>query len=357
MDANSITSWLDTSLILGNTPEAYGFAAAAFAISLALIHLVKNIGINRLKAMAEKTETDLDDLLVAMLEKFTGFEYLLAAFFVAAHYLQRTPSFDKSLKVVLLLVFTYRGITLVQALLSYWITKLASNRELSGEAKASVINSTQVIMRALVWVAAILFVLENLGVNISAVLAGLGIGGVAVALASQAILGDIFNFFVILLDKPFVVGDFIVTDTICGTVEHLGLKSIRVRSLSGELLIVSNSKLLGVEVKNYKHMARRRIVLKTSVTYQTPLEKLKLIPAMIKEAVESLENVAFDRSNLSALGDFSIDFETVYLLESPDYALHMKAQERFLQAVIAKFGKEGIEFAYPTQTLFVNKQK
>ena len=159
----------------------------------------------------------------------------------------------------------------------------------------------------------------------------------------------------ILLDKPFLVGDFIVTDNITGTVEHLGLKSIRVRSLSGELLIVSNTKLLGMEVRNYKHMARRRVVTKISVTYQTPLEKLKLIPAMIKETVAGLQKVTFDRSNMSGLGDFSIDFETVYLVESPDYTFHMNAQEQFLQAIIAKFGKEGIEFAYPTQTLFVKK--
>ncbi|MDD5209022.1 MAG: mechanosensitive ion channel family protein [Elusimicrobiales bacterium] len=355
MGANSITSWFDTSLILGNTPAAYGFAAAAFAVALTLLHLVKTVGIGRLKALAEKTETDLDDIAVALIDHIHWFEYQLIAFYIATRYLQRDPAFDKALKLVILFVFTYRAIAIIQTLLSYWITKLASKRELSAEAKASVVNSTQVIMRALVWVAAILFVLENMGVNISAVLAGLGIGGVAVALASQAILGDIFNFFVILLDKPFIVGDFIVTDTISGTVEHLGLKSIRVRSLSGELLIVSNSKLLGVEVKNYKHMTRRRIVIKTSVTYQTPLEKLKLIPGMIKEAVAGLEKTAFDRSNLSGLGDFSIDFETVYLVESPDYAFHMKVQEQFLQAVIAKFGKEGIEFAYPTQTLFVNK--
>jgi len=178
---------------------------------------------------------------------------------------------------------------------------------------------------------------------------------VAVALASQAILGDLFNFFVILLDKPFKIGDFIVTDTIEGTVEHLGLKSIRVRSLSGELLIVSNTKLLGMEVKNYNRMQRRRIVIKTGVTYQTPLEKLKLVPGMIKEAVTSLEKVTFDRANMCGLGNFSIDFETVYMVESPDYNYHMQVQEQFLQAVIARFEKEGIEFAYPTQTLFVNK--
>ncbi len=351
----TIQNWLDTSLILGNTPAAYGLALAAFLASLALLYIVKGVGINRLKAMAEKTETDLDDLAVALIEKFNWSEYQLAAVYIASRYLQISPLLDKGLKLVILLVFTYRAITIAQHLLSYGITKLAAKRELSEEAKASVVTSTQVIMRAIVWVAAGLFVLENMGVNISAVLAGLGIGGVAVALASQAILGDIFNFFVILLDKPFLVGDFIVTDTLAGTVEHLGLKSIRVRSLSGELLIVSNSKLLGMEVKNYRQMKRRRVAIKTSVVYDTPLEKLKQVPSMIKEAVSGLEKTTFDHSNMSGLGDFSIDFETVYFVESPDYNFHMQTQENFLRAVIAKFKEVSIEFAYPTQTLFIKK--
>lgn len=352
---NGIRNWFDYSLILGNTPAAYGYALAAFAVALTLLYVIKNIVLAKLKAIAEKTATDLDDLAVSLIGKLTWFEYQLAAFYVAARYLVRSEAFDKGLLAVLLAVFTYRAITIAQILITYWLNKVAAKRDLTPEARASVVNSTQVMLRTLLWVGAALFVMDNLGVNISAVLTGLGIGGVAVALAAQAILGDLFNFFVILLDKPFSVGDFIITDTVCGTVEKLGLKSIRIRSLSGEQLIISNSKLLGMEVKNYGRMQRRRVLIKTTVIYQTPLEKLKAIPGMIKEAVGKLGNATFDRCNLSGLGNFSIDFETVYYLETPDYNQHMDAQERLLQAVIERFGKEGIEFAYPTQTLFVNK--
>lgn len=342
-------------MILGNSPAAYGYAIAAFAVALTLLHLIKNIGLSRLQLLAEKTKTDLDDLLVSLIRKFGWPDYQLLAFFVATRYLDRSAAFDKSLLAALLLLFTYRAILIGQILITYWLNKMAAKRELSEDARASVVQSSQVILRSLLWVGASLFVLSNMGVNISSVLAGLGIGGVAVALASQAILGDLFNFFVILLDKPFAVGDFIVADPICGTVEKLGLKSIRIRSLSGEQLIVSNTKLLGMEVKNYKRMQRRRVLTKTTVTYQTPLEKLKAIPGMIKEAVTALEKVTFDRCNLSGLGNFSIDFETVYYLEDPDYNQHMATQERLLQAIIERFAKEGIEFAYPTQTLYVNK--
>lgn len=353
---NKIEIWFDSSLILGNTPAAYGYAIAAFALTLAVIHLLKNLGLARLKTIAAKTETDLDDLIVTLIERFTGLEYQLIAFYVATRYLIRTTAFDKGLLAVLLVVFAYRGITISRALITYWLNRITAKRNLSPEAKASVVNSTQVILGTLVWVGAALFVMDNLGVNISAVLTGLGIGGVAVALAAQNILGDIFNFFVILLDKPFAVGDFIIGDgAVCGTVEKIGLKSAHIRNLSGEQLIVANSQLLGMQVKNYSRMQRRRVVLTTTVIYQTPQEKLKRIPGMIEESVKAIDGTTFDRCNMSNLNNFSIDFETVYYMEKPDYNLFMAEKERVLHSIIEKFAKEGIEFAYPTQTLFIQK--
>ncbi|OGR42163.1 MAG: hypothetical protein A2X35_06785 [Elusimicrobia bacterium GWA2_61_42] len=355
MNFNSLSNWFDNSLILGNTPAVYGYALVAFGASLALLYLIKNIGISRLKALAEKTETDLDDLLIALIAKFRWFEYQLAALFIATRYLNRSLAFDKALKLVILLVFTYRAITIVQTLLSYWINKIAAQRELSGSAKTSVVNSTQVIMRALVWVAAALFVLDNLGVNISAVLTGLGIGGVAVALAAQAILGDLFNFFVILLDKPFTVGDFVVSDAVSGTIEHIGLKSTRIRSISGEMVVVSNSNLLGSRIRNYQDLTKRRVVFKTGIVYGTKPELLKKIPAIARKAVESVAKAEFDRCNLSDCGAFSLDFETVYYLAEPDYKAYMAAHEAVLLAVLEGLGGAGAELAYPTQTVLVKK--
>jgi small-conductance mechanosensitive channel len=354
MIGTSIGNWFDTSMILGNTPAAYGLALAAFCAALAILYIVKNIGINRLKAFAEKTETDLDDLAITLIEKFRWFEYQLAAVYVASRYVERTPAFDKALKVVLLLVFTYRAITILQHLLSYWINKIAAQRELSGEAKISVVHSTQVIMRAVVWVAAALFVLNNLGVNISAVLTGLGIGGVAVALAAQAILGDLFNFFVILLDKPFNIGDFIVSDSVSGTIEHIGLKSTRIRSISGEMVVVSNSNLLGSRIRNYKDLTKRRVLFKTGIVYGTKPELLRKIPLIVKKAVQSCK-AEFDRCNLSNCGEFSLDFETVYYLAEPDYNAYMAAHEQVLLAVLEGLAAAGAELAYPTQTLLVKK--
>ncbi len=350
-----IKDWFSYTMLWGNTPEAYLYAAAAFAVALALLYVVKNIGIARLRAMAAATETDFDDLLIALIGKVQWFEYQLAAFFVASRYLSRSEAFDKGLRVVILLVITYRAITIAQALLTYWINKVAAQRELSGQAKASVVKSTQVILRSIIWVAATLFVLDNLGVNISAVLTGLGIGGVAVALAAQAILGDLFNFFVILLDKPFAIGDFIVSDNISGTIEHIGLKSTRIRSLSGELVVISNSNLLASRIRNYQDLTKRRVVFKTGVVYGTSPETLRKVPEIIKKAVLTVPKAEFDRCNMVNCGEYALEFETSYYLNEPDYNAYMAAHEKTLLGVVEGFAAAGAEQAYPTQTVLVRK--
>lgn len=355
LNTGSVSNWAETSLILGNTPAAYALALAAFCAALALLYIVKNIGINRLKAFAATTETDLDDLFIALIEKFRWFEYQLVALFVATRYLQRGAGFDKAFKVLLLVVFTYRAITIAQDLLTYWINKVAAQRELSGQAKTSVVKSTQVILRTLVWVAAVLFVLDNLGVNISAVLTGLGIGGVAVALAAQAILGDLFNFFVILLDKPFAVGDFVTSDAISGTIEHIGLKSTRIRSLSGEIVVISNSNLLGSRIRNYQDLTKRRVVFKTGIVYGTRPEVLRKVPEAIKKAVLAVPKAEFDRCNLYNCGEYALEFETAYYLNEPDYNAYMAAHEKTLLGVVEGLAAAGAELAYPTQTLLVKK--
>ena len=344
-----------TAELFRNPVSSYIYAAILFAVALAILYFLRHIVFARLNELAARTETDLDDLAMQLINMVRPLEYGLIAFYLAVRHLNRAPGFDKAFIVVILVVFTYRAITLVQHLLNYWINKIVAQRGLSESARKSVVNSTQVILRALIWAAAALFILDNLGVNVSAVLTGLGIGGVAVALAAQAILGDLFNFFVILLDKPFNIGDFVVSDSVSGTIEHIGLKSTRIRSISGEIVVVSNSNLLSSRIRNYKDLDKRRVVFKTGVIYQTGTEKLRKIPALIKAAVIGRTGTEFERSNLFNTGDSSIDFETVYYITSGDYNIYMDTQEQVLLGIIESFVKEGIRFAYPTQTLFVNK--
>jgi small-conductance mechanosensitive channel len=209
--------------------------------------------------------------------------------------------------------------------------------------------------RLVLWAVVLLLVLDNLGVDVTALVAGLGVGGIAVALAVQNILGDLFASLSIVLDKPFTIGDFLIIDDYLGSVEHIGLKTTRMRSLSGEQLVFSNTDLLKSRIKNYGRMFERRVIFDIGVTYQTPREKLQMIPDIIRSAIEAQEPVRFDRSHFRAYGDFSLSFETVYYVLKPDYNLYMDIQQAINLHIHARFEAEGIEFAYPTQTLFVEK--
>ena len=342
--------------ILGNSLFQYAMAAVSFVLILALLHFLKNIVISYLKTLAARTATDLDDLAVELLEMLGWLEYQLLALFIATRPLTLHLWINSVIKAAVLIIFTWRGINIIQRLSCYWMKRLTLNRQLSAEASSSVNNGMQVIIKALLWAGASLFVLDNMGVNITALVTGLGIGGVAVALAAQAILGDLFNFFVILLDKPFKLGDFIISDNVMGTIEYVGLKSTRIRSLSGEVVVVSNSNLLSSRIKNYMQMEKRRVVFRTSVVYQTSPEHLRLIPSLIKKAIEKRPETSFDRCNFAAMEASSLDFETVYYVNSGDYALYMNIHESILLDIVDEFRKEGIGCAYPTQTIYLHKE-
>lgn len=345
-----------SKIYFGNAVSDYLYAAAVFGIVLAGLYLLRSLGLARLRELAKRTKTDLDDLLVDLIYAIKAPEYHLISLYAGIHFLALPASAHKFLFGLILVVLSVRAVMLAQKLLDYWLEKFTADRYTDEAVRVTVLKSARVVLKSLLWVTAVIFVLSNLGVNVTAALAGLGIGGVAVALAAQAILGDLFNFFVILLDKPFKIGDFIILDDMLGTIEHIGLKSTRVRSLGGELIIISNSRMLTGGLRNYKAMEQRRVVFKLGVVYQTPPEKLRLIPSLIKEAVSSTPDAKIDRSNMAAYGDFSIDFETVYYTVA-DYAKYMDTNEAILLKIGDAFAKNKIEFAYPTQTLFINKQQ
>ena len=207
--------------------------------------------------------------------------------------------------------------------------------------------------RVAIWAIALMTALSLLGHNITTLVATLGVGGIAVAFALQSILADIFNSVAIVLDKPFAVGDFIITGDILGTVEQIGIKTTRVRSLGGEQIILSNTDLLGSRIRNYKRMYERRVVFGAGVVYETPVEKLERIPGMVRAIIEATPNTRFDRAHFAKYGNFSLDFEFVYYVLSPDYYAYMDAQQAINLEIFRQFGQEGIDFAYPTQELIL----
>jgi small-conductance mechanosensitive channel len=195
--------------------------------------------------------------------------------------------------------------------------------------------------------------LDTYGVNVTTLIAGLGISGIAVALAVQNVLGDLFASFSIVFDKPFVIGDFIIVGDYLGTVEYVGLKTTRIRSLSGEQLVFSNGDLLKSRIRNFKRMFERRVVFTIGVLYQTTYEHLIEIPKMIQSIIENQSQVRFDRAHFKEYGAYSLNFEIVYWIQNPDYNVYMDIQQTINLSIFKQFKEKGIEFAYPTQTLFV----
>ncbi len=211
------------------------------------------------------------------------------------------------------------------------------------------------LAKFILWIVGLLFLLANLGFDVTTAVAGLGVGGIAVAIAAQGILGDLFSYFVIFLDKPFELGDFIIFSDKMGVVEKIGIKSSRIRVLSGEVLVISNSDLTSSRIHNYKQMTRRRVVFHLTVTYQTSQKHVEQIPGIIRsviESVEAVEGVTCDRSHFQSFGSYALVFETVYFVPSPDFTVYMNVQQEIYQKIFKIFNEKGIEFAYPTQKIY-----
>lgn len=226
-----------------------------------------------------------------------------------------------------------------------------------GRVDMSRIRPLRAIAVFAVWIAGGLFLMDNLGLDITAVVAGLGIGGIAIALAAQAVLGDLFSYFVILFDKPFELGDFLIFGEFLGTVEKIGIKTTHLRSLGGEQIVLSNSDLTATRIRNYKRMQTRRVVFRIGVVYKTPPELLKEIPGLLRQVVEAQERVRFDRAHFASYGDWNLSFEIVYHVDDPDYNLYMDIQERINFAIYEIFAERGIQFAFPTSTVHVARDE
>lgn len=237
-------------------------------------------------------------------------------------------------------------------LITSLLGRYRSRQEVAGEQVTSV-SAFAFLGRLALWVLVLLMALQNLGVQITALVTGLGIGGIAVALAVQNVLGDLFASLSIILDRPFVIGDFLIAGEFLGTVEYIGLKTTRLRSLSGEQLIFSNSELLDRPLRNYKRMDERRALFTFGVTYQTSADQLEAIPEMVRAIVEDQEETRFDRAHFKEYGDSSLVFEVVYYVLIPDYNRYMDVQHAINVALYRRFEEESIEFAYPTRTLYV----
>lgn len=337
-------------LFLGNSIEDWAIAFGVIIALWMLIYFVKQPALKVFKRWTAFTTNTVDDYIILTLETTViPLLYFIIVYFVL-QYLEFEPRTDRVLKVAILFVSTFYIIRFISKTISYVILSLIG-REEDSESKQKQARGLILILKGIIWILGIVFLLNNSGYDVTTLIAGLGIGGIAIALAAQTILGDLFSYFVIFFDRPFKIGDFIIVDDKIGEVEYIGIKTTRIKSISGEQIVFSNKDLTDSRLHNYKRMERRRVLFKTGVTYQTSSDLVQSIPVMLKEIIDDKENADFDRSHFSEFGDFSLNFETVYFINSNDYNIYMDIQQQIYIDILERFEKENIEFAYPTQTL------
>lgn len=338
---NSITHALQWSLALLAVAAAWGALVYARRLVLA-----------RLERHARASASVIDDCLVEAISETRPLLWLPLIVTLVG------PALALPARALSAIEFaTFVGILLqsglwLNRLILAWLQRMLSRWD---AAKATTMSMLGWCLRVAVWSILVFTALDTLGFDITALVAGLGIGGVAVALAAQAVLGDLLASLSIVFDKPFLRGDFIVVDDKMGTVENIGIKTTRLRSLSGEQLIFSNNDLLQSRIRNFKRMQERRVEFRIGVTYRTAAEQLERIPQIIRQIVESQAQTRFDRAHFKEFGDSALVFETVYYVLSAEYNTYMDVQQAISIELVRRFGREGIEFAYPTQTLYLRR--
>lgn len=338
-------------MIFGNSGFRYLIALAILLLAYFALRIVRKIIIVRLQALARLSNTKLDDLLVDAIANIKSFTYLIISFYLASLFLNLSVTIEKGAKFMLLLVLIYEGINIIQRVVGYFIFKASQKNaktEDANQAKATA-KTLNVFISIILWTIGVLMLLSNLNVNITSLIAGLGIGGIAVALAMQNILSDIFSSFSILIDKPFQVGDFIVVGADTGVVEKIGIKTTRLKTLGGQMLIISNQELTTARVENYYDIKRRRALFTLGVVYESTRKKLENIPFIIADVVKNTPKAELDRCHFKSYGDFSLDFEISIYINEPSYNDYMDVLQHINLEIFSRFKEAEIEFAYPTQ--------
>lgn len=342
--------------------DAFFNVLVIFIVSLSLLRIFKFVIIKKLKKIAEKTETKYDDILVDMVDKIGWPFYVLISLYISFYYLQTInvggillSDIRKIIYYIIITLAVYYVVKAIHVLIDHGTRLLIKKRE--KDIDASTIDLLNRSLKGGLWLIAIILILSNFGYNITTLIAGLGIGGIAVAFALQNILGDIFASFSIYLDKPFRVGDYILFGDIEGTVKKIGIKSTRIEALQGQEIIVSNKQLTETVVHNYKKMDYRRVLFNFSIKYDTDLQKLEKIPGAIKDIISSIVMARFGRSHFSKFGDFGYIFEVVYYVNSSEYDKYMDTQQQINFEITKKFENEGIEISIPATYLPIQCKK
>lgn len=358
LDQNAwLGPWLNFEL-LDNPVKQWLLFAIIFVGTLALLKLVQSMVLNRVANWAQRKGNWLH-LAAYCLRNIHPLFYMALALSAGSLALKLPPRLDQIMDALPAIAIFLQLALFARPFMDHLLEMVVERRPTPSEqiAMRTMMGPLRFVGMLVLWSVLLLLALDNMGFDITALVAGLGVGGIAIALAVQNILGDLFAAMSIVLDKPFVLGDFIIVGDFLGTVEHIGLKTTRLRSLGGEQIIFSNTDLLGSRIRNYKRMDERRVVFKFGVLYSTTHEQLARIPVIVKEIVESVELTRFDRAHFAALSASSLDFEVVYFVLDPDYNKYMDIQQIINLAIFKRVQEEvGTSFAFPTHTISFDEQ-
>lgn len=328
--------------------------AGAIALSTLLVLLIARRWIRGYhRKVLATAEAEFLEIPVHVLNRTTTAFFAVLGIYVGTQALTIGPGAQRVLQSAITITLFWQAGVWAVAAAAAWLERKRRRSMTTDRAAVGSLGIIGFILNVVIWTLVVLLTLDNLGVNITALVAGLGIGGIAVALAVQNVLGDLFASLSITLDRPFVVGDFLAVGDFLGSVEYIGIKSTRLRSLSGEQIIMANSDLLNSRVRNYGRMNERRVVFATSITYETPIELVERVPALIREIVEAQQDTRFDRSHFAKYGPGSLDFETVYYVLSADFNRYMDIQQAINLRLHRELTGLGISIAYPTQRLII----
>jgi small-conductance mechanosensitive channel len=346
--------FLRNNQYLGNTLLEYLIAFGIIAAGLILVRIFSTIIIRRLEKWSLRTQNRADDFIIQGIERFGIPAFYYFAIYNGISYLNLSLKAERALEVATSVVVTFFFLRLLSSTILLLLESRV-RRQHQGEEKMNQLGGLMIVINIVIWIIGLVFLFDNLGYDVTTIITGLGIGGIAVALAAQNILGDLFNYFVIFFDRPFEVGDYIVIDDKMGTVEYIGIKTTRIRSLTGEQLVIGNSNLTSSRIHNHKRLMRRRVLFTIDVEYGTSLEKLREIPVMLRKIVENQSSVIFDRAHFARYNEWSLRFEVVYNVTVPDFNVYMDIQQNINLLIYEQFIQHGIGFAYPAQHVFLRQ--
>ncbi|MGM0482524.1 MAG: mechanosensitive ion channel family protein [Patescibacteria group bacterium] len=363
MDTNSISIFIQETLLnspfleksfFGNSVTDYLFAIAVLGVVLVVFKLFREIILYKLGKLAKNTDTDIDDMLIEIVKSLKPPFYVLLSVYISFLFID-IPSFAfKGLTYLLLIWVGYQVIIASSLVIDRLIKKKTATEEEHTQSAFRLLGN---LAKGAVWIIVAMFLLSNMGVNVTSLIGALGIGGLAIALAIQNILNDLFSSFSIYFDKPFEVGDFIMVGSDMGVVEYIGVKTTRIRDLGGEELVISNQELTAARVHNYQKLSDRRIVFYFGVTYDTPKKKLETVPKIVEDIIAKEELARFDRAHFYRFDDSALTFEIVYFILSAEYNDYMDTQQSINLGIKEKMEKEGIQFAYPTRAIYMYSDK